>query len=241
PVPDAPATPADIPPPIHPLLPVRDLGVVGYEEAFDEQRATHARVLAQRDTPSTPLGELLLLEHPPVITLSKRASAADHLLASREILEQHGVALHETDRGGDITYHGPGQLVAYPVLDLNRLKLGLHDYMRALEEIVIDTCTDFGVPAQRDPDATGVWTTHNPSAKLCAMGIRVRRWVSMHGFALNNTTNLDHFALIVPCGLAGRPVTSLERETGGGQPDMPTLKAGVAERFRAWIAGRVET
>jgi lipoyl(octanoyl) transferase len=226
----------------HPLLPARDLGVISYDDAFDIQRAVHARVLAQRDTTDAPLGELLLLEHTPVITLSKRATAADHLLASDELLARQGVALHETDRGGDITYHGPGQLVAYPILDLNRLNLGLHDYMRALEQVVIDTCAHFNVPAQRDPDATGVWTVpdaHRPAAKLCAMGIRVRRWVSMHGLALNNTTNLDHFALIVPCGLAGRPVTSLQRETGGAHPDMDTLKGALAERFRAWITSCV--
>ena len=229
----------------HPLLPARDLGVIGYEEAFDEQRAVHARILAQRDDPSSPLGELLLLEHPPVITLSKRAGAGDHLLASRELLEHQGVALHETDRGGDITYHGPGQLVAYPILDLNRLNLGLHDYMRAMEQVVIDACARFNVPAQRDPDATGVWTIPSSegdtSAKLCAMGIRVRKWVTMHGLALNNTTNLDHFNLIVPCGLAGRPVTSLEQQTDGKQPDMDTLKADIAHRFQTWASQRLES
>jgi lipoyl(octanoyl) transferase len=227
----------------HPLLPARDLGVVDYERAFDVQRAVHERILDQRDDPDRPdggpLGELLLLEHPPVITLSRRASTGDHLLASEELLREQGVALHPTDRGGDITYHGPGQLVAYPILDLSRLTLKLHDYMRALEQLVIDTCAHFNVQAQRDPDATGVWTVDEPSAKLCAIGIRVRRWVSMHGLALNNTTNLEHFNLIVPCGLSGRLVTSLEKETDGANPDMDTLKAQLATRFQVWAESRV--
>ncbi len=225
----------------HPLLPARDLGVIEYARAFAEQQRVHARVLADRDTPGTPLGELLLLEHPAVITVSNRAGAADHLLASEELLAQQGVALHTTDRGGDITYHGPGQLVAYPILDLNRLNLGLHDYMRALEQIVIDCCAALSVPAQRDTEATGVWTTTDPRAKLCAMGIRVRRWVSMHGLALNNTTNLDHFNLIVPCGLAGRPVSTLDVETGGNAPSMDALKSDVAHRFQSWITARLES
>ena len=227
----------------HPLLPARDLARLGYAAALEIQRETHAHHVARRDDPDpdAPVGTLLLVEHdPPVITLSKRADTPAHLLASEDRLRELGVTLHPTDRGGDITYHGTGQLVAYPILDLNRLKLGLHDYMRALEDIVIDTCAHFDVPAGRDPDATGVWTVRTPSAKLCAMGIRVRRWVSMHGLALNNTTNLAHFDLIVPCGLAGRPVTSLERETGGHPPDMPTLKAALAARFQTWAEGRVK-
>lgn len=226
----------------HPLLPARDLGVMEYARALEEQRRTHERFVALRDfeDDSTPVGMLLLVEHTPVITLSRRAHLSDHLLASEELLAQSGVALHETDRGGDITYHGPGQLVVYPILDLNRLTLGLHDYMRALEGIVIDACAHLGVDAQRDSDATGVWTAREPSAKLCAIGIRVKRWVTMHGLALNNTTNLDHFSLIVPCGLAGRPVTSLERETDGGQPRMDALKADVTQRFRDWVSARLE-
>jgi lipoyl(octanoyl) transferase len=144
-----------------------------------------------------------------------------HLLASPELLSRHGVALAETDRGGDITYHGPGQLVAYPILDLNLLGLGLHAYMRLLEDAVIETCGTFGIQAQREPGATGVWVpgADGGSAKVCAMGVRVRKWVSMHGLALNVTTNLEHFGLIVPCGLPGRPVTTVERELGAsGRP-----------------------
>jgi lipoyl(octanoyl) transferase len=138
-----------------------------------------------------------------------------HLLASREHLDARGVALEETDRGGDITYHGPGQIVCYPILDLNRLNLGLHAYMRMLEESVIVTCREFGVVCVRDPSATGVWTQDAngaPVSKIAAMGVRVRKWVSMHGLSLNVDPDFGHFDLIVPCGLAGRGVTSLRRE-----------------------------
>lgn len=224
-----------------------------YAEAYAAQLAAHAEVLAAREAGSPEIGRLLLVEHdPPVITISRRPGARAHLLASDDLLAHHGVTLAETDRGGDITYHGPGQLVVYPIIDLNHLKLGLHDYMRLLEAAVIDTCARFGITAERDASATGVWvrsedpprmntdergseptSSLNPgpsvfisghSAKICAMGVRVRRWVTLHGLALNVTTNLDHFNLIVPCGLAGRPVTSLQQLLGPRCPSMPEVK-----------------
>jgi lipoyl(octanoyl) transferase len=228
-----------MPPTLHSLTPnlrvsVVDLGSMSYAEAFDRQRAEHARVLSSRlgrrdaaDAAPTPadIGVILLVEHdPPVLTVSKRPSARTNILADPSRLQQLGVEVLPTDRGGDITYHGPGQLVAYPILDLNALTLNLHAYMRLLEQAVIDTCARFGVAATRDENATGVWV--DPSrraqrlglhtsggAKICAMGIRASRWVTMHGLALNVTTTLEHFDLIVPCGLAGRPVTSLAEET----------------------------
>jgi lipoyl(octanoyl) transferase len=203
-------------------LDVRWLGRLAYAPAFALQQAQLEHQLALRDQPATvdgsrTIGTLLLVEHDPVITISNRAGAADHLLASREHLHQLGIDVQPTDRGGDITYHGPGQLVAYPIVDLNLLGLRLHEYMRALESAVIDTCAHFGVPAQRDPGATGVWVPGAmgaPSAKVAAMGVRVRRWITLHGLAINVTTNLRHFDLIVPCGLVGRPVTSLHAQTG---------------------------
>jgi len=148
-----------------------------------------------------------------------------------------GVAIAETDRGGDITYHGPGQVVLYPVLDLNRLHIRLHDYLRTLEQAVIDTLVPLGLDATRDPDATGVWINRDgaPPGKVCAIGVRVRRWVTMHGLALNVTTNLDHFDLIVPCGLHGRPVTSLERELADACPPIDEVRANLIERLRNLI------
>ncbi|MBY0111697.1 MAG: lipoyl(octanoyl) transferase LipB [Phycisphaerales bacterium] len=201
-------------------IPITDLGRMAYDRAFALQGETHQRVIAGREHGAASIGEILLVEHDPVITISNRAGAEANLLATPALLERHGVAVARTDRGGDITYHGPGQLVAYPILDLNVLNLGLHDYMRLLEESVLRTCAHFGVETMRDPTATGVWTVRegSPVAKIAAMGVRVRRWVSMHGLALNVATNLDHFNLIVPCGLVGRPVTSLQKELGASAP-----------------------
>lgn len=213
---------------------VIDLGELAYAHAFDFQRETHAKVLALRDDPQRDpahIGTLLLVEHnPPVITISKRTTARDNLVAPPELLARHGIEIAETDRGGDITYHGPGQLVAYPIFDLNTMGMNLHAYMRHLEQAVIDTCAHFGLAAHRDASATGVWVHRDGSpggAKICAMGVRIRRWVTMHGLALNVTTNLDHFATIIPCGLAGRPVTSLARELGENAPAMHEVKAAL--------------
>ena len=201
---------------------------MAYDLAYAEQQRHLAEVLAARDAGAPEPGRLLLVEHDPVITISRRAGVADHLLATAEALREAGVSVAQTDRGGDITYHGPGQLVVYPILDLNLLNLGLHAYMRLLESAVIDACEGWGIQARRDPAATGVWVG-DPPRKICAMGVRVRRWVSIHGLAINVTTDLDHFRLIVPCGLAGRDVTSLGRELGTSSPDMANVKIQLAE------------
>jgi lipoyl(octanoyl) transferase len=194
-------------------LRIIDLGRLTYAAALDIQRAIAEEVTASRTSSHPQLGRILLVEHDPVITVSRRPGAAANLLASPEGLAQLGVEVADTDRGGDITYHGPGQLVVYPILDLNRLNLGLHAYMRLLEQAVIDACSSWGLSATRDPGATGVWVPRGQvPAKIAAMGVRVRRWVSMHGLALNVCPDMDHFKLIVPCGLAGRPVTCLAHE-----------------------------
>lgn len=208
-----------------------------YADAYEVQRRALEEVIGARDSGAPEPGRIVLVEHEPVVTVSRRAGAGSHLVATPEMLARAGVEVAETDRGGDITYHGPGQLVAYPILDLNTLNLGLHDYMRLLENAVITTCARFGVPTMRDPGATGVWTVRDgkPGAKIAAMGVRVRRWVSMHGLALNVRTNLDHFALIVPCGLHGRAVTSLEREMGKGCPTMEEVKRALVVELTARI------
>lgn len=217
-----------------------------YERAFERQRAEHDRVLEWRGASDPRVGVILLVEHdPPVITLSRRPSAADHLLADPARLAREGVTISETDRGGNITYHGPGQLVVYPILDLNRLGLGLHAYMRLLEQAVIDVCASFAVEARREPGMTGVWVdqsadTPAPPRKVAAMGVRVRRWVSMHGLALNVTTNLDHFALIVPCGLAGRAVTSLAQELGDRAPTMAEVKRAMIDALGRLLGANPE-
>ncbi|MEM0983946.1 MAG: lipoyl(octanoyl) transferase LipB [Planctomycetota bacterium] len=197
-------------------LEVIDLGRSAYAEAYAEQHRHHADVLASRDAGGPLLGRILTVEHDPVITVTKKARQAGHVLASPELLDRTGIELHDTDRGGDVTYHGPGQLVVYPILDLKRLKLGLHDHMRLMEDAVIGALRSFGIEGHRDADATGVWVGEpiEQAAKVCAMGVRVRRWVTMHGLALNVATDLSHFDHIVPCGLAGRPVTSIQKLTG---------------------------
>jgi len=196
-----------------PCVRVLDLGRMGYADALRMQRECVDEVLAARDAGVPQAGRVLVVEHDPVITISRRAGARDHLLADASRLSQLGVEVADTDRGGDITYHGPGQLVVYPILDLNRLNLGLHAYMRLLEQVVIDACTKWGLPAERDPAATGVWVRRDTdTAKVAAMGVRIRRWVSMHGLAVNIDPDMSHFNLIVPCGLSGRTVTSIAAE-----------------------------
>ena len=159
---------------------------------------------------------LLLLEHPPVITLGRNARLAN-VLAPPEFLAQQGVELFDIDRGGDVTFHGPGQLIAYPIFDLRSFdpKVGAVEYVRRLEEVLIRTCGDFGVGTQRIKGLTGVWTyalPDKPEAKIAAIGVHISRSVTTHGFALNVSTDLDSFSLIVPCGITDKPVTSLERE-----------------------------
>lgn len=173
------------------------------------------RVLAARECGLPHLGTIITVEHDPVITVTKRPEARGHVLASAELLARSGVELVETDRGGDVTYHGPGQLVVYPIVDLQRTGIRLHGFMRLLEQAVMRAVADLGVHAIRDDAATGVWLPDaggRPERKICAIGIRVSRWISRHGLALNVSPDLGHFGLIVPCGLVGRPVTSLAAE-----------------------------
>lgn len=161
---------------------------------------------------------LLLLEHPAVITMGRNARAKN-IVASREFLEERGVELAECNRGGDVTFHGPGQLVGYPIFDLRGFqpKLGAVDFVRRLEEVLIRVCGEYGIPTVRVPGLTGVWTTESgprPQAKIAAIGVHISRSVTSHGFALNVTTDLDYFKLIVPCGIGDKPVTSIAQESG---------------------------
>jgi lipoyl(octanoyl) transferase len=234
--------------PGEPSVQVVNLGRMAYARAYEEQLRWVDLVLQARESPRANAGAILIVEHDPVITVSRRASAKSNLVATADMLARLGVAVEETDRGGDITYHGPGQLVAYPILDLNLLNLGLHDYMRLLEESVIQTLAQFGVRGVRDPAATGVWVppasiseTDAPefvlsAAKVCAMGVRVKRWISMHGLAINVSTNLDHFKLIVPCGLAGRPVTSLHAILGESAPSFTNVSAALVHHLSQGIS-----
>ena len=155
---------------------------------------------------------LLLLQHPPVITLGVRAdSGRGNILVTAEHLASLGVEVHTTGRGGDVTYHGPGQVVGYPILDLRPDRCDVHRYVRDIEEVMIRVCADYGIGAARIPGLTGTWVG---AEKIGAIGIRISRWITSHGFAYNVSTNLEHFGLIVPCGLADHGVTSIERATG---------------------------
>lgn len=184
---------------------LRDLGVVTYENGMRMQE----RLVEARQKDEIP-DQLLLLEHPPVITLG-RSGNLGHLTASDSDLRIRGVRFYETTRGGDITYHGPGQVVGYPILHLGEGSRDVRRYVTNVEEVLIRTAADYGIVATRDPQNRGVWVEHE---KLGAIGVRIARWVTSHGFAFNVSPDLEHFSLIVPCGIQGRGVTSLERLLG---------------------------
>jgi lipoyl(octanoyl) transferase len=187
---------------------VRRLGVVPYADALDLQK----RLVELRKAGAIP-DQLLLLEHPPVITLGvKTRNDRSHVVATPDTLEDEGVEIFESGRGGDVTYHGPGQLVGYPIIDLRPDRCDVHRYVRDLEDALIRAVAAFGITAQRMPGLTGAWVADD---KLAAIGVRIARWVTSHGFALNVSTNLAHFDLIVPCGIPDKGVTSLDKLTGG--------------------------
>ena len=208
---------------VEPLV-AADLGVMDYRTAWNVQLQWHEKVLKG----SCSAGVLLFVQHPPVITIGRHPGASGHLLADTRELAQRGVAVESTDRGGDITFHGPGQLVLYPIIPLNQYNLRIHDYMRLLEEAVIQTLAAIELSATREAGATGVWLKSarggpDGLAKICAIGIKLRRWITLHGLALNVTTDLSFFELINPCGLS-RPVTSLYAELGGQCPTVEYVK-----------------
>lgn len=200
---------------------VLQLGTTDYARAGDLQR----RWVELRKAEAIP-DVLLLCEHPHVITLGRNARR-ENLRLPEEELARRGVELHATDRGGDVTYHGPGQLVGYPILDLKLVKRDIAAYMRSLEEVLIRVASDFGLLAGRLPGLTGVWVG---GAKLAAMGVHISRWVTSHGFALNVNTDLKYFDLIVPCGLAARRATSLEALLGQ-RVEMAEVESSVVKHF----------
>lgn len=210
-----------------------DLGLIPYRDAWRIQEEFHAQVLAGAEE------ALLLLEHAPVITFGRRvADSQRNLLAPAEVLGRMGVEVVESDRGGDITYHGPGQLVAYPVVRLIDHRLSVGAYVRKLEDVVIATLAEYGIEGFKDDSAIGVWVRRpdGVAAKICALGVRIKRGVTLHGIALNLTTDLSHFGLINPCGL-GRPVTSMGEMMGDRAPAMAELKAAFARHAAAAFNG----
>ena len=205
-------------------LEIRRLGVVPYDEALAMQR----QLVEERRAGRVP-DLLLLLQHPAVITLGVKGDGGRaNIVATDERLAELGIAVHETGRGGDVTYHGPGQIVGYPILDLKPDRCDVHRYVRDLEEVMIRVCADSGVTAGRIQGVTGTWVG---AEKIGAIGVRLSRWITMHGFAFNVSTDLDHFKLIVPCGISDRGVTSLERATGR-RLSMAEVEDAVVHRFQ---------
>src|SRR5258708_39882588 len=196
------------------MFELRDLGRMRYGEALDIQRD----LVARRKTGEIP-DQLLVVEHPHVLTLGRNGHL-ENVLASEDVLRRAGIEFHHTDRGGDITYHGPGQIVGYPIFDLREWKRDVVAYVRAVEQAIIDAIAQFGVQATRIPGLTGVWVE---GKKIAAIGVHISRWVTSHGFALNHTTDLSYFQYIVPCGLT-RPGTSL-RDLGVDVPREEALAA----------------
>jgi lipoyl(octanoyl) transferase len=216
---------------------VRRLGRLDYQAGLDLQAALveDRRAGAIDDT-------LLLLEHPPVITRGvKTRQGPNHIIASDDELARAGVEVHETGRGGDVTYHGPGQLVGYPILDLRPDRCDVHVYVRDLEDVLIRAVAAFGIVGTRVNGLSGVWVGEpGRERKIAAIGVRISRWITSHGFALNVATDLRHFQLIVPCGIADRAVTSIEQELGRVVP-MADVESSVVESFAGVFArqGRV--
>lgn len=182
-----------------------ETGVAGYEELYHLQKQLFQQVSENRSA-----HYLILTQHRPVITIGQKSNPA-HLLVQEKFLKEQGIQLIHTDRGGDVTFHGPGQLVGYPILNLLDFKQDINWYLRRLEEVNIRTLADFGIQAERIDNLTGVWIGNR---KICAIGVKVTRWVTMHGFALNVNTDLNHFQYIIPCGISGKGVTSIFEQLG---------------------------
>jgi lipoyl(octanoyl) transferase len=210
------------------VLETRDLGRLRWAEAFGMQHL----LSEQRKAGAIP-DQLLLVEHPHVITMGRNGHM-ENLLAGEEILRSSGIDFHDTNRGGDVTYHGPGQLVAYPVVNLNLWKRDVHAYVRGLEQVVIATLGEFGLSGERLPGATGVWVG---GAKICAIGVHISRWVTSHGLALNVETDLRYFQYIVPCGLT-LPVTSMRAL--GVAAGVDEVKPALRRQFKKYFGYETE-
>ncbi len=225
------------------LLKYTDLGIRDYKETWDYQQSVQDRIIESKlnrtDNPEIPC--LLFVEHPHVFTLGK-SGKENNLLINKSFLESIGATFYKIDRGGDITYHGPGQLVGYPIFDLDKKGYGVKKYIDLLEESIIEFLKDYDIHATRLEGATGVWinSTHNRTNKICAMGVKISRGVTMHGFALNVNTNLDYFSYINPCGFTDKGVTSIEKETGR-TADMTEVKNKLSRKIAELFEFQITT
>jgi len=208
---------------------VRDLGLLRWDSASERQLE-----FVELRKCGAISDQLLIVEHPHVVTMGRNGHA-ENLLAQPEVLARSGISFYETDRGGDVTYHGPGQIIGYPILDLREWKRDVHAYVRALEQVLIDTLSGFGIVAGREAGATGVWTD---AGKIAAIGVHISRWVTSHGFALNVDTDLNYFRYIVPCGLT-RPVTSMR--SLGSPAERGAVVAALIQNFGRVFERQMET
>jgi len=216
----------------------KDLGLIDYKEAWDYQEklfkeVTDVKIQNRTSNLQLPTSNYLLFcEHPHVYTLGKSGSEKNLLINEQELNNKHAT-YYKINRGGDITYHGPGQIVGYPILDLDNFFTDIHKYLRFLEEMVILTLAEYGIPSGRTAGQTGVWldeTNLQKTRKICAMGVRASRWVTMHGFAMNVNSDLSYFNNIVPCGITDKAVTSLDKELGR-KVDMEEVKEKLKKHF----------
>ena len=227
---------------------LQDLGLKDYKQTWDYQeqlfksivdtKIKNRRTNANLETKNY----FLFVEHPHVYTLGKSGDMSNLLVDEAQLAEK-GATFYKVNRGGDITYHGPGQIVGYPILDLDNFFTDIHKYLRFLEEMIILTLDEYGLKAERSPGETGVWLdVGTPFArKICAMGVRASRWVTMHGFALNVNANLGYFDLMIPCGIRGKAVTSLNVELGQKEVDEVEVKAKLLKHFAQLFEAELQT
>ncbi len=222
-----------------------DIGIMEYQQALDIQRnlfdsIKEIKILNRRNnTQNQTPNYFLFTEHPHVYTLGK-SGKEEHLLLGFDELKKKGVQFYKTDRGGDITYHGPGQIIAYPILDLDNFGMDIIRYMRNLEEVIIRVLKEYGIKGERIEGETGVWidSTTSRARKICAMGVRTSKWVTMHGLAINVSTDLKYFDYIIPCGIRNKGVTSMEKELGY-RPDTTGLKNQILKTFEEIFGARM--
>jgi lipoyl(octanoyl) transferase len=198
-----------------------DTGIKNYSEVWDLQKSLFDKVTLERNQ-----NFLIFTEHPPVITIGKSGSM-NNLLTDPQNLKSEGIELIEIDRGGDVTFHGPGQIIGYPIFNLNNFKKDIHWYLRTLEEVILQTLKKFGIDSTRIADLTGVWINNK---KICAIGVKITRWVTMHGFALNVATDLSYFNHIIPCGINDKGVTSIFEQSGWHIP-IEDIKTEIIHSF----------
>jgi len=209
----------------------KDLGNISYKEAWDYQENLFNSLLQAKRDEVIAENYLLFCEHPPVFTLGK-SGAESNLLMSQEFLHQKGIEYYKSNRGGDITFHGPGQIVGYPILDLEQFELGVKQYIDALEEVIIKTLKDYKIESERLEGSTGVWldTKGTNPRKICAIGVKASRYVTMHGFAFNINTDMNYYSYINPCGITDKTVTSLQNELGKSI-DLEEVKSKIKNYF----------